>query len=86
VRPAANARTISLTFADGAVTHSVKDDALVSLRVVIDRPTYEVFVNGGETYRLHHRSGKPLGKVALRTEGTVEEFTAHKMKSIWDAK
>jgi fructan beta-fructosidase len=86
VRPAANATTVKLTFADGAVTHHVKSDAPVSLRVVIDRPTYEVFVNGGETYTLHHRSGKPLGKVTLETEGTVEEFMAYKMKSIWDAR
>jgi len=86
VRPAAEATTISVTFADGAVTQDVKGNAPVSLRVVIDRPTYEVFVNGGETYTLHHRSGVPLGKVTLKTEGTIEQFTAHKMKSIWGVK
>jgi len=102
VRPAADAKTVSLTFADGAVVYDVPGGYVrgtarpdpaerraaapgdaVTLRVVIDRPMVEVFLNGGETYLLRRREGKPLGKIALKTQGRVEEFRIFNMKSIW---
>lgn len=58
----------------------------LALRVLIDRPRVEVFVNGGQVYILERRGGKPLGKVTLKTEGTVERFKAYKMRSIWPKK
>jgi fructan beta-fructosidase len=101
VRPAPGAKTVTLRFSDGEVVYEVakgtlrgceKDDAWnrqdgrVTLRVLIDRPMVEVFLNRGETYLLQRRSGKPLGKVALDTEGVVEEFKAFGMTSIWKKK
>jgi fructan beta-fructosidase len=83
VKPATGAKTVSLSFSDGAVMHRLHGEETVSLRVIVDRPMYEVFLNRGETYTLKPRSGKPLGKITLRTAGIVEEFTAHGMKSIW---
>jgi len=102
VKPAADAKTISLTFSGGDVVYDVptgrirggakakgpKDPAAtpadtVTLRVVIDRPMVEVFLNRGDTYTVQHREAKPLGKIALKTRGTVEAFRAYKMTSIW---
>lgn len=51
--------------------------------MLIDRPTVEVFLSRGETYLLQKRSGAPLGKITLKMEGAVEEFTVFGMKSIW---
>jgi len=99
VRPAPGAKTVTLRFSDGEVVYQTargtlrgceKDDAWnrqdgrVTLRVLIDRPMVEVFLNRGETYLLQRRSGKPLGKVTLETDGVVEEFRAFGMKSIWE--
>ena len=83
VRPAAGAKTVSLSFSDGEVMHKLQGEEKVSLRVLIDRPMYEIFVNRGETYALKTRSGKPLGRISLQAEGVVEEFRAFRMKSIW---
>jgi len=99
VRPAPGAKTVKLRFSNGEVVYDVargtlrgceKDDAWnnrtdgrVALRILIDRPMLEVFLNRGETYLLQGRSGKPLGKVTLETEGVVEEFKAFGMRSIW---
>jgi len=102
VKPAAGAKTVSLTFSDGEVVYDIaggfvrtgptraavpsgpgRDGERITLRVLIDRPTVESFVNRGETYTLQRREGQPLGKITLNTEGTVEEFKVYRMKSIW---
>jgi fructan beta-fructosidase len=98
VRPAAGANAVKLRFSDGEVVYDVTEGALrgcgndeawnrqdgrVTLRVLIDRPMVEVFLNRGETYLLQRRKGQPLGKITLKTEGVVEEFKVLGMKSIW---
>jgi len=102
VRPAPDAREVSLSFSDGVVVYDIpsrsvttggtrasvpqspdRDREAITLRVLIDRPMYESFLNGGETYTLARRNGKPLGKVTLKTRGVVEQFTVYRMRSIW---
>jgi hypothetical protein len=43
----------------------------------------EVFFNTGEIYALIPKSGGRIGKLALETTGTVEEFKVYGMQSIW---
>jgi fructan beta-fructosidase len=69
--------------AKAAQNQSAKQGDAVTLRVLIDRPMYEIFLNHGETYLLQRRDAQPLGRISLKTQGTVEEFRVHKMKSIW---
>ena len=97
VKPATGAKTVTLSFSDGNVVYDIPNGTLrgagkahkaegheqVTLRVLIDRPTVEVFLNRGETYLLQTRHGRPLKRIALTTEGVVEEFRVFGMKSIW---
>ena len=58
-------------------------DGKLQIRLVIDRPMYEVFYNTGEVYALFPKKGGKIGKITLETTGTVEEFKVYGMKSIW---
>jgi fructan beta-fructosidase len=69
------------------MTLKMKDDT-VTLRVLVDRPMFEVVGGGGACFKTNGRrdAGKPLGKISLTAQGgslTIESFTAHEMKSAW---
>jgi len=64
------------------------DDGKLSLRVLVDRPMFEVIAAGGQSYLTSGRrdAGKPLGSVSVHTEGgqaVLESLSIHNMKSIW---
>jgi fructan beta-fructosidase len=92
-----DAKKVSLSFGGNAVTYdfsagtldkmpvSLVDDKL-KLRVLVDRPMFEVVANGGQAYRTAGRQAGPLGTVSVKAEGgsaTVESLEVYKMKSIW---
>jgi levanase/fructan beta-fructosidase len=66
----------------------------LSMRILVDRPMYESFVNGGQFYLLTPRKmeerGKALTNMAFSFTGkepadgiVIEKFQTHQMKSIW---
>ena len=63
----------------------------VNLRILIDRPTAEVFSADGYSYELRKRpdGGRSLGKIVITTDAArgsgvvVESLNAYPMKSIW---
>ena len=61
-------------------------DGVLKLRVLVDRPMFEVVVNDGQCYLTAGRQPHALGTVSVMTEGggvTVESLAVIKMKSIW---
>jgi fructan beta-fructosidase len=63
-------------------------DGVVSFRVLVDRPMYEVIGGEGACFKTSGRDdkGKPLGRITLTAEGgalTVESLTAHELRSAW---
>ena len=63
-------------------------DGIVTFRVLVDRPMYELIGGGGACYKTSGRRdmGKPLGTISLTAEGgslTVESIKAYEMKSTW---
>lgn len=61
----------------------------ITMRVVVDRPMFELFGGGGACCKLYARgddAGKPVGKISVRAEGgtaTIESLKIFEMKSIW---
>ena len=60
----------------------------ITLRVLVDRPMFEVVGGGGACYKTSARggAGKPVGTISLTAEGgalTVESLEAYEMKSAW---
>ena len=67
-------------------------DGRVSVRILVDRPTMEVFMGDGYSYHMHQRknlSGNKAGKITITIDApagsgvTVERLKAYPMKSIW---
>jgi len=63
-------------------------DGRVTLRVLVDRPMYELVGGGGACYKTCARGdmGKPLGTISLTAQGgalTVESLKAYEMNSAW---
>jgi len=63
-------------------------DGKVTIRVLVDRPMYELIGGGGACYKTSGRRdmGKPIGTISLTADGgdlTVESLTAYEMKSAW---
>jgi len=60
----------------------------VKIRVLIDRPMYEVIGSDGARYQtdLRRDGGKPIGAISVTAEGgdaTIESLEIHEMQSIW---
>jgi fructan beta-fructosidase len=97
-----DAKTVSLSFGRNVLTYTFStgmldkmpvslEDGMLKLRVLVDRPMFEVVVNDGQSYRTARREdgGEPLGTVTIKTEGgsaSVESLEVYKMKSIWKVK
>ena len=63
-------------------------DGKVTLRVLVDRPMFELIGGDGACYKTSGRggAGKPLGKITLTAQGgdlTIESLTVHEMKPAW---
>jgi fructan beta-fructosidase len=92
-----DAKKVSLTFGRNAVTYDFSTDMLdkmpvslidgvLKLRVLVDRPMFEVVANDGQSYRTAPRQPAPLGTISVEAEGgsaTVESLEVYRMKSIW---
>lgn len=64
-------------------------DGKVTLRVLVDRPMYELIGGGGACYKTSARRdmGRPLGEISVAATGgslTVESLKAYEMRSIWN--
>ena len=64
-------------------------DGQVTIRVLVDRPMYELIGGGGACYKTSARSdmGQALGTISVTAEGgtlTVESLQIYEMSSIWD--
>ncbi|MBF0198271.1 MAG: hypothetical protein HQL32_11195 [Planctomycetes bacterium] len=65
-----------------------KEDGAIDVRLLIDEPCYELFLENGSVYNLGQRldSGEPLGSIRISMEGAkgaIEHLVIHKMKFIW---
>jgi len=92
-----DAKKVSLTFGSNTLAYDFGAEMLdkmpvrlvdgkLKLRVLVDRPMFEVVVNDGESYLTASRQPSPLKAVSVKTEGgsvTVESVEVYKMKSIW---
>ena len=95
------ANRVTLAFGGNAVTYDFKEqeldgmplplqDGTVRIRLLIDRPLYEVFGTDGRCHKVAPRgesAGKPVGNISVTAEGgtaTVESLTIHTMQSIWN--
>ncbi|MCX6997403.1 MAG: glycoside hydrolase family 32 protein [Kiritimatiellaeota bacterium] len=63
-------------------------DGILRLRVISDRPIYELWGGAGEVHRSNYREdrGRPISDIRLIAEGgeaVVKSFTVYPMKSIW---
>ncbi len=88
-----------LRFGDNTVTYDFgsqkldemplkMQDGKVTIRVLVDRPMFEVIGCGGACFKTaaRHDMGKPLGKISLSAQGgalTVESLEVHEMASAW---
>jgi fructan beta-fructosidase len=64
------------------------DDGCVTIRVLVDRPMYELIGGTGSCYKTSARRdmGQPIGTISLTAEGgslTVESIEVHEMASAW---
>ena len=92
-----DAKKVSLTFGRNTVTYDFSTemldkmpvsliDGVLKLRVLVDRPMFEVVVNDGQSYLTAPRQPAPLGTISVEAEGgsaTVESLEVYRMKSIW---
>jgi fructan beta-fructosidase len=65
-----------------------KDDGEVHLRLYLDDPSWEIFVENGAVYKIGGRRdmGKPLGEISVRMsegEGSLSDMRVYSMKTIW---
>ena len=64
-------------------------NGLAKIRILVDRPMYEVVVGDGARYQTDLRrrdGGKPLGTISVTAEGgeaTIKSMEIHQMQSIW---
>lgn len=93
------ARRVALRFGENQVVYDVAEEkldgmplplieGLLSFRVVIDRPQYEVVGGEGEVYQTAARrdGGKPIPSIQLTAEGgpaEIKELKVYPMESIW---
>jgi fructan beta-fructosidase len=94
-----DAKRIILQFGATKVVYDVETQVLdtmtlplaggpLKLRVITDRPMYELWGGSGEVHRSNYRSdnGTQISEIRLIAEGgkaVVKSFTVHPMKSIW---
>lgn len=92
-----DAKKVALNFGRNEVTYDFGSamldkipasliDGKLKLRVLVDRPMFEVVINDGQSYCTASRQPAPLGTVSVEAEGgsvTVEALEVFKMKSIW---
>ena len=92
-----DAKTASLSFGRNTLTYNFGTgmldkmpvslaDGKLKLRVLVDRPMFEVIANDGQAYLTAPRQAAPLGSVSVKTDGgsaIVESLVIFKMKSIW---
>lgn len=97
-----DAKEVKVTFGANTLTYKAADQTLdgmpvaltdkaFTVRVVVDRPMYEVIGNNGAVYKTAPRKdgGKEIDKVEFTTTGgtaTVKAVTVYPMKSIWPKK
>jgi fructan beta-fructosidase len=97
-----DAKEVKLTFGTNTLLYDVAEQKLdgmplpltdkrFAVRVVVDRPMYEVVGNGGAVYKTAARKdgGKPVGAVTVSAAGgtaTVKALTVYPMRSIWPKK
>ncbi|QEG37398.1 GH32 C-terminal domain-containing protein [Bythopirellula goksoeyrii] len=75
-------------FSQGETKAELKPvDGKISLRILVDRPSVEIFANGGRIYMpmqavrdLHNKSLKVYAKGGA---ARIEKLTVHEVKSIW---
>jgi len=91
------AKQVSLTFGRNTLTYDFATgmldkmpvrliDGRLKLRVLVDRPMFEVVVNDGQCYRIAPRQPEALGTISVNPDGgsvTVESLDVCEMKSIW---
>lgn len=62
-------------------------DGIISLRILVDRPSVEIFANDGRIYMpmqaVRDLSNKSLEIYAKGGAAHVKQMTVHEMKSIW---
>jgi fructan beta-fructosidase len=96
------AKEVRLTFGANTLTYNVAEqkldgmplpltDKAFTVRVVVDRPLYEVAGGNGAVYKTAARKdgGKPFEAVIVSAVGgtaTVKALTVYPMKSIWSGK
>jgi fructan beta-fructosidase len=92
-----DATKATLSFGRNAVTYDFNTgmldkmpvsltDGKLKLRVLVDRPMYEVVGNDGQSYLTAPRQAAPPGTISVKAEGgsvTVESLEVFKMSSIW---
>lgn len=94
-----DAKEVALKFGATTLTYKVAEQTLdgmplplankkFSVRVVVDRPMYEVVAGGGTAYKTAQRKdgGKPIDAVVVTATGgtaTVKALTVYPMRSIW---
>ena len=92
-----DAAKATLSFGRNAVTYDFAretlddvpaplNDGVLKIRVLVDRPMFEVVANDGQSYRTATCQPAPLGNISVKTEGgsvTVISLEVYKMKSIW---
>ncbi len=76
------------TFPDARLTSHDKEDGKLDMRLYIDSATAEVFAEHGSVYFLQPRrvQNEVVKELNLIVEGgtaTIENLTAHELKSIW---
>jgi fructan beta-fructosidase len=96
---AGDAKEVKLTFGANVLTYNVSEqklngaplklsDKTFSVRVVVDRPMYEVSANGGAVYLTAQRKdgGKRIESVEVTATGgtaTVKALTVYPLRSVW---
>ena len=92
-----DAKKATLSFGRNAITYDFASgmldkmpvglsDGVLKLRVLVDRPLFEVVGNDGQSYLTAPRQPGSLGTISVKAEGgsfTVEKLEVFKMKSIW---
>jgi fructan beta-fructosidase len=95
------ANRVTLAFGGNAITCDFKEqeldgmplplkDGKFQIRLIIDRPLYEVFGTDGSCHKVAPRgesAGKPVGKISITADGgsaTVESLVIYEMISIWE--
>jgi fructan beta-fructosidase len=92
-----DAKMATLSFGRSAVTYDFGSgmldkmpvtlrDGVLKLRVLVDRPMFEVIANDGQCHLTAPRQPESPGTISVKAEGggfTVEKLEVFRMKSIW---